>query len=55
LTSGSDDNDICLELELLRSVARRALGITALEERTAVVEASQARPHCDMPSTELRS
>jgi hypothetical protein len=32
-----------LELELLRSVARRTLGIATLEERMAVVEASQAR------------
>ena len=42
-TSGSDDDDGCLELELLRSVARRVLGVAALEDRMAVIEAFQAR------------
>ena len=40
-TSSSDDGDGSLELELLRSLARRVLGVTAVEDRLAQMEASQ--------------
>ena len=42
-TSSSDDADDSLELELLRTLARRVLGIAALEDRLAQVEATQVR------------
>ncbi len=40
-TSSSDDGDGSLELELLRSLARRALGVAAVADRLAQVEATQ--------------